>query len=310
MCGLEEVFGDGVRRACRQGGGDALSGYGSGCAAFDEHRRRGGGDQGGQTGLGPPRHAVAAGGIFLQGGQERGGVGVAPGRVGVQGSAQDRAQCGIDAVENGGDRGASTQQVGQHSRGGVDVTRRGDRLPALGFGTGVGGGTGTGAGGTGVAGQAEVDEFGAARGVEQDIGRCDITVHQTAGMDVGQAQQRAADHAQGLRGGQRPGAEHAGQRGAVDPFLDDVGALGVLGVAVDRDQVRVIQRGQHLGLTAPLRPRLRARRIQRLDRHDPVQRVIVGLPHRARRPRPQPPEQRVPRDCLHRPSDAPHRQRG
>jgi hypothetical protein len=299
VCGLEEVFGDGVRRACRQGGGDTLSGHGSGCAAFDEHHRRGGSDQGGHAGLGPPGGAVAVGGVLFQGGEERGGVWVAPGRVGVQRAAQDRAKCGVDVVEDGGDRGASAQQVGQHGRRGVHVAGCGDRLPALGFGAGVGGGARTGAGGTGVAGQAEVDEFGAARGVEQDVGRCDIAVHQAAGVDVGQAQQRAADHAQGLRGGQRPGAEHSGQRGAVDPFLDDVGALGVLGVAVDRDQVRVIQRGQHLRLTAPLRPRLRARRIQRLDRDNPVQGVIVGLPHRARRPRPQPPQQRITRDCLH-----------
>ena len=59
-------------------------------------------------------------------------------------------------------------------------------------------------------------------------------------------------------------------------------AFGVLGVAVDRDQVRVIQRGQHLRLTAPLRTRLRARRIQHHDRHDPVQGVIGGSKRNAR----------------------------
>ena len=98
-------------------------------------------------------------------------------------------------------------------------------------------------------GDPEVDDLHRAVGADQDVAGLDVAVDQAAGMGGGQCPRHPGPDPGNLAGRERAApAQDRGEVLAVDQLHDDVRAARVLAVVVDRDDIRVAQRGRRLGL--------------------------------------------------------------
>ena len=102
--------------------------------------------------------------------------------------------------------------------------------------------------------------------------------------------QRAGDlgeHRRGAIGRQRPAGEHVGEAAAVDQPHHQVRGTGLAPVVVQRDDVRVLQPGDELGLglePADERRIVGEPGLDHLDRHLTPDDRLIGAEHRAERP--------------------------
>lgn len=134
----------------------------------------------------------------------------------------------------------------------------------------------------GLRGQAEVDQFRGPSPVEQDVGRADIAVHQSPTVGMGQADQSSAEHPEGLlRGEGAVLGQDRGQWCPIHPFLDEISAVGFFHVVEDPYDMRIVEDGEHLRLGPETLQEAGAGQqcwAQFLDRHQPVEFGLPGLP--------------------------------
>ena len=96
---------------------------------------------------------------------------------------------------------------------------------------------------------AEVEQPGVAPGVEHDVARRDVAMHQPAAtVRVGEGVRQLRAHVGGQRRRERPRAQHLGQRRALDVLhRQEVDAVDQAQI-VDRDDVRMTQADHGRGL--------------------------------------------------------------
>ena len=196
-----------------------------------------------------------------------------------------RAAPGERLVTDGGER--------------VDVDRGTGLAPLELLGRHVGGGAEDGAaardaGRVGRRGDAEVDELRDRIVAQQDIRRLDVAVHDALGMRVVERGAQLTCHARHPPGPQRPMAERRCERLARHVLHDDENALIVDRGVVDRDEVRMVQRGSELRLAnEALLGVGRAVGMQSLDRDLTVEALVPAQQHGRHSPGAQMPEHAV-----------------
>ena len=181
VCGR---LGRAARRECGGGGGFGEGGVDRAVPVVSMSGGQGdtgdGGDEGAEAGGVPPAGAEGPFSGVVEGGEQFVGVSVAAVGVGVGGPVEDLAEVGVD-------RGG-VEQGAEHGGGGVHVAAWGARRTGADLGGGVADRAGAAVGLAAVgAGEAEVDEFRGAGGVEHDVGRADVAVHHTLAVRGGQA---------------------------------------------------------------------------------------------------------------------------
>ena len=98
-------------------------------------------------------------------------------------------------------------------------------------------------GGLAELGQAEIEDLDQAVGGDEDVLGLQVAVDDAAAVRRGQAAGDLLRVRQGLAQRQRAAAERAAQRLAVEQLGDDVGPPVGGADVVDRDDVRVVERG-------------------------------------------------------------------
>ena len=144
----------------------------------------------------------------------------------------------------------------EHEPERVDVGRGPDRLAADLLGREVRRGADHHAGGgdvrgVGEDGDAEVRQVGAALGVEQDVARLDVAVHDAVAVHVGEGVRQGRPEGDDVAEAQRAAADAVGEGLALDELHDEVGAAALLADVVDRHQAGVVHPRERLDLALP-----------------------------------------------------------
>ena len=136
----------------------------------------------------------------------------------------------------------------------VDVRRRRRRSAGALFGRGVrrgqrrSGVARRAAVDTGEAGDPEVGQVGVAVAIDQDVRRLHIAVDDAVAMGRPQGAGDLREHRRGAFGRQRPVGERVGEGAGLDQAHHEVGGTRLTPVVVQRDDVRVLEPGDELGL--------------------------------------------------------------
>ena len=131
----------------------------------------------------------------------------------------------------------------------------------------------------------EVGQVGVAVVVEQDVVRVDVTVDHTGPMRRLEGVAQLIDHRHGLGGRERAVLEDRGQAPAAHQTRHEVGRVRLAPVVVQRDDVRMLQRRDHLrlGLEAADEGRVVGEvGTDDLDRHLATDSGLIGAVGRAR----------------------------
>ncbi len=138
----------------------------------------------------------------------------------------------------------------------------------------------------GADGHTEVGQVGEAVAVDEDVLRLHVAVDDTVAMGRAQRAGDLGEHGRGAIGRQRPAGEHVGEAAGVDQSHHQVRGTGLAPVVVQRDDVRVLQPGDELGLglePADERRIVGEPGLDHLDRHLTPDDRLVGAEHRAER---------------------------
>jgi hypothetical protein len=188
----------------------------------------------------------------------------------------------------------AAERLVEHEREGVEVDRPRDG-PALGLLRGH-----VGQGPDDVArarqrvvadelGDAEVRQLRAAAVVgDHDVRGLDVAVDNPALVGVGE---RVAEHEADLHDvavGEQAVGHQPGQRAAAHELGDEVDRVLVLSGLVERDDPRVAQPGRRARLALGTAADVGVLDADALDRHRALELLVVGQPHGAHAPRPQP----------------------
>ena len=136
-------------------------------------------------------------------------------------------------------------------------------------------------------GKTEVEHFHTAVGTDHDVGRLQIAVNDALFVCGFQGFRDLSRNLEGVVGGDRPARDPLRERLALDELQDQEGDLADLFEAVDRADVRMIERREDLGLPSEPRQPLRVDREgarQCLDRNGAIQPRVasaVDLAHPA-----------------------------
>ena len=132
----------------------------------------------------------------------------------------------------------------------------------------------------------EVRQVGVAVAVDQDVLRLHVAVDDAVAMGRPQRAGDLGEHRRGAIGRQRPAGEHVGEAAGVDQAHHQVRGTGLAPVVVQRDDVRVLEPGDELGLglePADERRIVGELGLDHLDRHLTPDDRLVGPEHRAER---------------------------
>ena len=102
----------------------------------------------------------------------------------------------------------------------------------------------------GQLGQAEVEHLDGAIGRDRDVGRLEIAMDDALLVRRGEGLGNLPRQGHGLVQRQRPAGDAVGQRLALDEFEDQRMRLAAVLEAIDRADVRMVERGQHLRFAA------------------------------------------------------------
>ena len=148
------------------------------------------------------------------------------------------------------------------------------------------------------SGDAEIGQLAGTLAIDQHVLRLVVPVHHPPRVRCGQAQQRALQHHQrGLRGGLALPGQDLPQRDPIDQLHHDRRPRRRLGILIQPDHVRIIQRGQHPGLSAEHPRELRLIQqlpAQVLHRHQTARGILPGQHYFTEPPRPQHPQLGIP----------------
>ena len=125
----------------------------------------------------------------------------------------------------------------------------------------------------------EVVQVGVAVTIDEDVLRLDVAVDHAAAVGGPQGAGDLTEHRRGAIRGQRAEPEGVGQAAGVDETHDEVGGAGFAPVVVERDDVRVLESGDQLGLrfeAADERRVVGQLGTDDLDRHLPADDRLVG----------------------------------
>ena len=134
---------------------------------------------------------------------------------------------------------------------------------------------------------AEVDQAGPAVGLDHDVVRLDVAVHQPGPVDRRQRIREFQRQRHDPVGGQRPVVQQAGQRPTLDEIHHEVRAPVVPSDLVDPHEVGMVHGGQQRRLAAQCDGRLIGRPIDHLERVGAAVRRPLDAQHRRVRPAPE-----------------------